>query len=172
MKRIRRRGEIIKRKRIVEVMMIVMGCNSGGVKDPEKVFLSDMVNLGKGFLEVFVSFGDMVSGRLGIKAETKKSDIEKYFTDIEKTMISVKEKLQAEVAKNGNYVKIKEVFDQFITGTLDKIAEGAKKAASGATGGAVIGSSAKNEDAAPGEVASVNALVEGIKTIVAVVHEK
>ncbi|WP_376984250.1 variable large family protein (plasmid) [Borrelia recurrentis] len=160
-------------KGIMVLVMVMMGCNSGGVsggvRDPEKVFLSEMVNLGKGFLDVFVSFGDMITGTLGIKADTKKSDIGKYFTDIEKTMISVKEKLQTEVAKNGNYVKIKEVVDQFITGTLDKIAEGAKKASSGAAGGAVLGSSVKNEDAAPGEVASVNALIEGIKTIVAVV---
>ncbi|WP_242400620.1 variable large family protein, partial [Borrelia crocidurae] len=46
---------------------MVMGCNSGG-RDPEKVFLSEMVNLGKGFMEVFVSFGDMITGTLGIKA--------------------------------------------------------------------------------------------------------
>ncbi|ETZ17219.1 Variable outer membrane protein [Borrelia duttonii CR2A] len=50
------------------MMMVVVGCNSGGVKDPEKVFLSEMVNLGKGFLDVFVSFGDMITGILGIKA--------------------------------------------------------------------------------------------------------
>ncbi|AFI31958.1 hypothetical protein Q7M_1570 (plasmid) [Borrelia crocidurae str. Achema] len=49
------------------LVMVVMGCDSGGVKDSEKVFLSEMVNLGKGFMEVFVSFGDMVEGILGIK---------------------------------------------------------------------------------------------------------
>ncbi|ETZ17155.1 Variable outer membrane protein [Borrelia duttonii CR2A] len=58
------------------MMVVVMRCNSGGVsgevKDPEKMFLSDIANLGKGFLDVFVSFGDMVTGTLGIKAETKK----------------------------------------------------------------------------------------------------
>ncbi|ETZ17174.1 Variable outer membrane protein [Borrelia duttonii CR2A] len=78
MNRMRMKGIIL--------MMIVMGCNSGGVKDPEKVFLSEMVNLGKGFLDVFVSFGDMIIGTLGIKADMKKSDIGKYFSDIEKSM--------------------------------------------------------------------------------------
>ncbi|AHH07688.1 Variable outer membrane protein (plasmid) [Borrelia crocidurae DOU] len=66
-----------------------------------------MVNLGKGFLDVFVSFGDMVSGTLGIKSDTKKSEIGKYFSDIKKTMISVKSKLSTVVAENGDYPKVK-----------------------------------------------------------------
>ncbi len=73
----------------------------------------------------------MVTDTLGINVDTKKEDIGKYFTNIEKTMISVKENLLAEVAKNGNYIKIKEVVDTFITDTLDRIAAGAKEAASG-----------------------------------------
>ncbi|WP_155807019.1 variable large family protein [Borrelia crocidurae] len=161
----RREGR--ERRRIVMVMM-VMGCNSGGI-DPEKVFLSEMVNLGKGFMEVFVSFWDMITGTLGIKADTKKSDIGKYFTDIEKTMISVKEKLQAEVAKNGKYEKFKIVVEQFITGTLDKIAEGAKEAASGAIGNDAIGNAVKDQVAVPAKFDSVNALVKGIKIIVGIV---
>ncbi|ACH94094.1 variable large family protein [Borrelia duttonii] len=154
------------------MVMMMMGCNSGGVKDPEKVFLSEMVNLGKGFLDVFVSFGDMITGTLGIKAETKKSDIGKYFSDIEKTMISVKEKLQSEVVKNGNYEKVKTVVEHFITGTLDKIVAGVKEAAKGATGDIAIGNAVKNEDAKPAEAASINALVKGIKEVVDVVLKK
>ncbi|ETZ17627.1 Variable outer membrane protein [Borrelia duttonii CR2A] len=44
------RGKRMKRivKGIMVMMMIVMRCNSG-VKDPEKVFLSEMVNWGKDF---------------------------------------------------------------------------------------------------------------------------
>ncbi|AHH04482.1 Variable outer membrane protein (plasmid) [Borrelia nietonii YOR] len=95
--------------------------------------------MGKGFLDVFTSLSDMVSGAFGIKADTKKSDIGKYFTDIETTMNTVKKKLQEEVTKNGNYSKLKTVVDKFITNTLDKIAEGAKTAASGATGDDKIG---------------------------------
>ncbi|ETZ17131.1 Variable outer membrane protein [Borrelia duttonii CR2A] len=53
--------------RVIILMMVMMGCNSGG-RDPEKVFLSEMVNLGKGFLDVFVSFGDMITGTLGDKS--------------------------------------------------------------------------------------------------------
>ncbi|AHH07103.1 Variable outer membrane protein (plasmid) [Borrelia crocidurae DOU] len=160
------------RIRVIIVMMMVMGCNSGGVKDAEKVFLSEMVNLGKGFMEVFVSFGDMITGTLGIKAETKKSEIGKYFSDIADTMESVKNKLQAEVAKNSKYEKVKTVVDEFITGTLDRIATGAKEAAKGATTDAAIGNAKQNEDAVPGDIASVNSLVKGIKEIVGVVLKK
>ncbi|AHH07667.1 Variable outer membrane protein (plasmid) [Borrelia crocidurae DOU] len=71
---------------MIVMMMIVMGCNSGGGKEPEKVFLSEVVNLGKGFLDVFVSFGDMITETLGIKADTKKSEIGGYFTKIAETM--------------------------------------------------------------------------------------
>ncbi|WP_041177885.1 variable large family protein [Borrelia duttonii] len=153
------------------MMMVMMGCNSGGVKDPEKVFLSEMVNLGKGFLDVFVAFGDMITETLGIKAETKKSDIGKYFSDIEKTMNSVKEKLQEEVSKNGQYEKVRKVVEEFISGTVDKIAAGAKEAALGASGGGseVIGSAVKNGDASPSELRSVKSLVKGIKEIVEIV---
>ncbi|AHH13368.1 Variable outer membrane protein (plasmid) [Borrelia hermsii YBT] len=155
---------------IMTLFMVLVSCNSGGVaEDPKTVYLTSIANLGKGFLDVFVTFKDMVTGAFGIKADTKKSDIGKYFTDIEKTMTTVKKKLQDEVANNGNYEKVKTVVDKFIIGTLDKIAAGAKEAAKGATGSDVIGNAVKNEDAVPAEVASVNSLVKGIKEIVGVV---
>ncbi|WP_431520782.1 variable large family protein [Borrelia miyamotoi] len=144
----------------------MIGCNNGGGEDPQKVFLTSIANLGKGFLDVFVTFGDMITGAFGIKAETKKSDVGKYFTDIETTMKTVKEKLQAEVAANGNYEKVKTVVDQFITETLDKIASGAKKAAGGATDGASIGGVVKSNAGTSVDATSVNALVKGIKEIV------
>ncbi|UPA14206.1 variable large family protein (plasmid) [Borrelia turicatae 91E135] len=131
-----------------------------------------MANLGKGFLDVFTSLSDMVAGAFGIKADTKKSDIGQYFTDIEKTMTSVKEKLQTEVAKNGNYLKVKSVVDTFITETLDKIAEGAKTAAKGATGDVIGNATATGHGATPASKDSVVSLVKGIKTIVEVVLKK
>ncbi|QFP42637.1 hypothetical protein F9Y90_06000 (plasmid) [Borrelia miyamotoi] len=161
-----------KRKKVSAIIMtlfLIIGCNNGGGEDPQKVFLTSIANLGKGFLDVFVTFGDMVTGAFGIKAETKKSDVGKYFTDIETTMKTVKDKLNNVVAENSNYPKVKEVVDQFITGTLDKIAEGAKKAASGAVGSDAIGNTVKDQAAVPAEFKSVNALVKGIKEIVDVV---
>ncbi|UPA19165.1 variable large family protein (plasmid) [Borrelia puertoricensis] len=114
----------------------------------------------------------MITGAFGIKTDTKKEDIGNYFTSIEKTMTSVKKKLQTEVAKNGNYSKIKSVVDTFITETLDKIAEGAKTAASGATSSDAIGNAVKDQEATPVDAISVNPLVKGIKEIVGVVLKK
>ncbi|WP_434757259.1 variable large family protein [Borrelia puertoricensis] len=153
-------------------LFLLLSCGSGSTsaEDPKTTFLNSIANLGKGFLDVFTSLSDMISGALGIKADTKKSDIGKCFSDIENTMTSVKKKLQTEVAKNGNYLKIKEVVDTFITGTLDKIAEGAKEASKGATGSdAIGGATSAGQDAAPADTESVNALVKGIGQIVGVV---
>ncbi|AHH11265.1 variable large family protein (plasmid) [Borrelia coriaceae] len=150
---------------------LFLSCNNG-IEDlqKEKDFLSSLANLGKGFLDVFVSFGDMVTDTLDIKADTKKEDIGKYFINIEKTMISVKEKLQAEVAKNG-YEKVKAVVDKFIIDVLDKIAEGSKKAAIGVGDAGVISNASESsgQEAEPAQAESVNALVKGIKTMVSVV---
>ncbi|ANF34638.1 Variable large protein 15/16 (plasmid) [Borrelia turicatae] len=156
---------------LLMTLFLLLSCGSGSskVEDPKTLFLTSIANLGKGFLDVFTSLSDMVAGAFGIKAETKKSDIGKYFTSIETTMNTVKKKLQEKVATNGNYSKLKSVVNTFITGTLDKIAAGAKTAATGATTDVVIGNAKQNEDAAPGETASVNSLVKGIKTIVGVV---
>ncbi|WP_025401623.1 variable large family protein [Borrelia crocidurae] len=153
---------------VMMVVMMVMGCNSGGVKDAEKVFLSDIANLGKGFLDVFVSFGDMVTGTLGIKADTKKSDIGGYFSKIAETMKEVREKLGKILEENGKYEKVKGKVEEFI-GKIGKIEEGAKEAGKGATGDIAIGNAVKNEDAVASEQDSVKFLVKGIKEIVRLV---
>ncbi|XXG16425.1 variable large family protein (plasmid) [Borrelia puertoricensis] len=154
-------------------LFLLLSCGSGttNMEDPKTTFLTSIANLGKGFLDVFTSLSDMIAGTFGINAETKKSDIGNYFTSIETTMTSVKKKLQDQVAKNGNYSKLKTVVDTFITNTLDKIAAGAKEAAKGATGDDKIGGATKDsgQDPAPADAESVNALVKGIKTIVDVV---
>ncbi|ASJ27672.1 variable large family protein [Borrelia turicatae] len=157
---------------LLMTLFLLLSCGSGSAKaeDPKTLFLTSIANLGKGFLDVFTSLSDMITGAFGIKAETKKSEVGKYFTDIANTMTSVKEKLNTVVTAHGNYPKVKSVVDTFITNTLDKIADGAKTAASGATSSDAIGNAVKaGQDAAPAEVASVNALVKGIKDIVGVV---
>ncbi|AHH05642.1 variable large family protein (plasmid) [Borrelia miyamotoi] len=147
-------------------LFLIIGCNNGGGEDPQKVFLTSIANLGKGFLDVFVIFGDMITGAFGIKAETKKSEVGQYFTDIETTMKTVKDKLNDVVAKNGNYPKVKTAVDGFVA-ILDKIGNGAKKAAAGATGGAAIGEVVKSDAAGNGpDAGSVKNLVVGIKEIV------
>ncbi|WP_434757467.1 variable large family protein (plasmid) [Borrelia puertoricensis] len=148
--------------------MLLLGCGSGttNMEDPKITFLTSIANLGKGFLDVFTSLFDMVAGALGIKADTKKSDIGNYFTFIEKTMNSVKEKLNTVVAENSKYSKLKEVVDTFITDTLDKIAEGAKTAATGAAGNAISEVVKSNASGDGADAESVKNLVKGIKEIV------
>ncbi|UPA14375.1 variable large family protein (plasmid) [Borrelia turicatae 91E135] len=152
-------------------LFLLLSCGSGSAKteDPKTLFLTSIANLGKGFLDVFTSLSDMVAGAFGIKADTKKSEVGKYFNDIANTMNTVKAKLNDVVAKNDNYPKVKSVVDTFITNTLDKIADGAKIAATGATGSDAIGNAVKDTDAAPANKDAVNTLVKGIKTIVGVV---
>ncbi|XXG16463.1 variable large family protein (plasmid) [Borrelia puertoricensis] len=153
-------------------LFLLLSCGSGStnMEDPKTTFLTSIANLGKGFLDVFTSLSDMVAGALGIKAETKKSDIGKYFSDIEKTVTSVKKKLNTVVAENGNYPKIKEVVDNFITNTLDKIADGAKEAAKGAEGNESIANvAAQNGEGVAGDANSVKFLSEGMRKIVEVV---
>ncbi|UPA11485.1 variable large family protein (plasmid) [Borrelia parkeri] len=156
---------------LLMTLFLLLGCGSGSTKteDPKTTFLTSIANLGKGFLDVFTSLSDMITGAFGIKADTKKSDIGKYFTDIETTMNTVKKKLQDEVAKNGNYSKLKTVVDTFITNILDKIAAGAKEAAKGATGDAIGNATSAGHGATPASKDSVVSLVKGIKTIVEVV---
>lgn len=145
-----------------------MGCNSegsaGASGDTKTAFLESISNLGKGFLDIFVAFGDMVSGTLGIKADTTKGQIGAYFTKIAETMGKVKEKLKG-LESNANYEKIKGKVDEFVK-TIESIEAGANKAASGASDGAAIGDVVEANAGTSVDEKSVKSLVEGIKAIV------
>ncbi len=132
-------NKIIKRSLVIMMIMGIMGCNNGVAElEKENEFLSSIANLGKGFLDVFVTFGDMITDTLGIKADTKKSEIGAYFIKIENTMKTVKAKLGKIVGEYGNYPKVKEKVEEFV-GKISKIEEGAKAAASGTNGTGAIG---------------------------------
>ncbi|WP_051428644.1 variable large family protein [Borrelia coriaceae] len=162
----------IKVKSICATLFIslFLSCNNG-IEELEKKnqFLNSIANLGKGFLSVFTALGDMVTDTLGIKTDTTKDAIGKYFTNIATTMKSVKEQLNAIMAENGNYAKVKEKVNEFIK-TIEKIEEGAKTAAGGARGSDAIGGATKSgQDAASAKKDSVNLIVNGLKAIVGVV---
>ncbi|WP_276326103.1 variable large family protein [Borrelia hermsii] len=106
-----------------------------------------------------------ISGDLKAKVTATKTESKTF---LEKPK-SKSDTLGKEGATDGNCAKVKTVVDKFITGTLDKIAAGAKEAAKGATGAIAIGGATAGQDAAPAEAASVNALVKGIKIIVGIV---
>ncbi|ETZ17518.1 Variable outer membrane protein [Borrelia duttonii CR2A] len=125
-----------------------------------------MVNLGKGFLDAFMSFGDMVTERLEIKEDINKSGIGAYFSKIENTMKTPKVKLGKILEEYGSYEKVKVKVEGFI-GKISKIEEGAKKVALGANGSAVIGEVVKSGAGVNSpDVDSIKNLVGGIKEIV------
>ncbi|ETZ17058.1 Variable outer membrane protein [Borrelia duttonii CR2A] len=115
-----------------------------------------------------MSFGDMITGTLGIKAETKKNEIGAYFSKIAETMKVVKVKLGEIIEKNGHYPKVKEKVEEFIE-KISKIEEGAKEAALGASGNDTIGNAVKDQAAKAADITSVSKLVKGIKGIVGMV---
>ncbi|ETZ17622.1 Variable outer membrane protein [Borrelia duttonii CR2A] len=161
---------------IVMMMMVMMGCNSGGVAEGEEgknKFLQSLVNVSEEFLNVFTSFGEMVGSVLGLNVNSKKSDVGKYFKTVQGTVKGVKTGLNKIVAemkeeKNPNLEATESVVKKLVSETLDKIITGAKTA-SEAIGNVsdLVGDVATDAGVAAG--AEVNKLIEGIKGIVEVV---
>ncbi|AHH07848.1 Variable outer membrane protein (plasmid) [Borrelia crocidurae DOU] len=157
--------------------MVMMGCNSGGVKEGEEgknKFLKSLVNVSNDFLNVFTSFGEMVGSVLGLNVDSKKSDVGKYFKKVQGTVQGIKVGLNKIVSdmkkeKNPNVEATATAVKTLVESKLDKIISGAKTA-SEAIGNAndLIGNVASA--AAGGAVGiGVNELLKGIKDIVEVV---
>ncbi|WP_038368380.1 variable large family protein [Borrelia duttonii] len=157
-----------------------MGCNSGGVggEEGKNKFLQSLVNVSEEFLNVFTSFGDMVGSVLGLNVNSKKSDVGKYFKTVQETVEEVKTGLNKIVAemkeeKNPNAEATEAAVKKLVTGTFDKIIEGAKTAseAIGTSGDDLLGNvAAGGAGAAAGVSGSeIDSLVKGIKGIVDVV---
>ncbi|AHH11549.1 variable large family protein (plasmid) [Borrelia coriaceae] len=154
-------------------IFLFLSCNNGAVEElkKEKDSILSISNLRQGFLDIFTSFSDMITNILGIKAETKKSEIGAYFNKIADTMTLVKKKLKSEIANNENYATVKTDVDEFIK-TIEKIEEGANYAAKGAEGNDPIANVAPGGDDKAGVPGDVDGLVKGIKGIVDVVLGK
>ncbi|AFI32064.1 Vlp protein, gamma subfamily (plasmid) [Borrelia crocidurae str. Achema] len=160
------------------MMVVVMGCNSGGVAGGEEgknKFLQSLVKVSNEFLNVFTSFGEMVGSVLGLNVNSKKSDVGKYFKTVEGTVQGIKDGLNKIVAemkaeKNLNAEATDTAVKTLVENTLDKIIAGAKTVgdAVGITGDELIGSvAADNAGGTAGD--KVKKIVEGIKVIVEVV---
>nr|WP_025408867.1 variable large family protein [Borrelia coriaceae] len=157
---------------------LFLSCNNG-IEELEKrnTFLSSLANLGNDFLSVFTSFGDMFSSSLGLKADSKKSDVATYFKKVQDTLENTKTALNKIVTdmktqENPNAAGV-ETAVTTLNEKLNKIIEGAK-IASGAIGDAgdqLIGNVAKGggSDKAGVVGTEVDKLVKGIKTIVDIV---
>ncbi|AHH07886.1 hypothetical protein BCD_1820 (plasmid) [Borrelia crocidurae DOU] len=121
----------------------------------------------------FYFFWEMVGSVLGLKTDSKKSDVAAYFKTVQDTVQGAKDGLNKIVAdmkkeSNPNAAATETAVGKLVSETLDKIIEGAKTA-SEAIGDAseLIGNvAAQNNGGAPGEVKS---LIKGIKYIVGVV---
>ncbi|ACH94109.1 variable large family protein [Borrelia duttonii] len=162
------------------MVVVVMGCNSGGVAGGEEgknKYLQSLVNVSNGFLNVFTSFGEMVGSVLGLNVNSKKSDVGKYFKAVQETVQGTKDKLEKIVAemkeeKNPNAEATATVVKTLVESKLDKIIEGAKTV-SEAIGDSsdFIGNVAAggNDDNAGVVGIDINKLVNGVKSVVDVV---
>ncbi|ETZ17197.1 Variable outer membrane protein [Borrelia duttonii CR2A] len=159
-------------------MMVMMGCNSGGVLEAEQgknKFLQSLVNVSNEFLNVFTSFGEMVGSVLGLKVDSKNSDVGNYFKKVQGTVQGTKDglnKIVSEMRKEGNpnLAATESAVNKLVSEALDKIIEGAKEAseAIGIAGDELLGNVAA---AGSGGVVGdgVEKIVKGIKGIVEVV---
>ncbi|AMR76054.1 Variable large protein (plasmid) [Borrelia hermsii] len=151
------------------------------MEDPQSKFLKSVIDLGNNFLNVFTSFGDIVSKVLGFSTETKKSDVGAYFKTVQDTIQGTKDKLNKIVADmkregNPNASATETAVKTLIDNTLDKIIDGAKTVSEAiGDAGDSIGDVVKGGAAGVGtkaEEASVKPLSEGIGKIVDVVLGK
>ncbi|WP_206741892.1 variable large family protein [Borrelia crocidurae] len=127
------------------VVMMVMGCNSGGVSEgkvnleAKNSFLESLVAIGEGFQEIFASFGNAVGNAFGftiVKSGDSRSKIGEHFKKIGDGLTTTKNKLnelkvKISEAKNvdgdtiefvkGSIKGANDVFDKLIV-ALTKIA--------------------------------------------------
>ncbi|WP_025401671.1 variable large family protein [Borrelia crocidurae] len=161
---------------MVMMVVMVMGCNSGGVLEEEQgknKFLQSLVNVSNEFLNVFTSFGEMVRSVLGLNVDSKKSDVGNYFKKVQDTVQGIKDGLNKIVSemkaeKNPNSEATATAVKTLVESKLDKIIEGAKTA-SEAIGDAndPIGNIAQNASGVAGT--GIEKLIKGIKDIVDIV---
>ncbi|APT00394.1 hypothetical protein Bmayo_05070 (plasmid) [Borreliella mayonii] len=171
---------------LLTAFIVFINCksNAGEVSntnDPEKEFYQSIIKLGNGFLDVFTSFGGLVADAFGLKADPKKSEVQKYFTSIatklETTISSLaslpKGNGEGTTGKTGNDTAndagnavdsaIKEISEM-----LKAIADAAKEAAKAASGGDTSIGNVVSDAAAAGaaDASSVQGIAKGMKAIV------
>ncbi|AFI32011.1 variable large family protein, partial [Borrelia crocidurae] len=165
---------------MVMMVVMVMGCNSGGVAEGEgessqSKFLKSIIGLRNEFLNVFTSFGDMVGGILGfnaVKSDDKRSKVGEHFKTIGDGLKSTKDKLDV-LAKDITSIPYTDTtaVESIIKGTsevisklivsLIKLSEVTKEDASIGNAGA-DGSAA----AVSANVTDVNTVIEEVRSII------
>ncbi|AHH11638.1 variable large family protein (plasmid) [Borrelia coriaceae] len=154
---------------------LFLACNNG-IEELEKrnTFLSSLANLGNDFLSVFTSFGDTLGGVLGFNAETKKSDVGKYFKNIENNLTTTKTKLEKIVddmknENNPNAIGVETEVKKLISEKLNKIIEGAKTISVAIGDASELIANVATGTAGGTAGGEVDNLVKGMKSIVEVV---
>ncbi len=165
--------------------MIVMGCNSGGVKGGEgKVnleaknsFLESLVKIGEGFQEIFASFGNAVGDVFGfgvVKSGDKRSKVGEHFDKIGKGLQVTKDKLDylsKEIVSNPHTAtKGVEVVINSASKVIAKLIGALTKLAGVTNDSAVIGESA-TDNAIGAAADDVNVVIAGVKEIIEVAKE-
>ncbi|AFI31924.1 variable large family protein [Borrelia crocidurae] len=171
---------------ILMMVMMVMGCNSGGVEGEGQVeakSLSEvLMEVGRSAGDAFYSFLELVSGSLGfsVTKETKKEDVGKYFNSLgEKIGVASEElekvavKASADVDKEGVLINkaIRAAVDSAKT-TLKGL-KGHLESLKGIGDGTVVGeaNNAEGEGTAPDD-AQLKAMFNGLKGIVEIAIEE
>ncbi len=165
------------------VMMIVMGCNSGGVKGGEGTggeegrggSLSEvLLEVGRSAENVFYSFVALISDTLGFNAtkDTKKQDVGEYFDNLSvkigsasKELEDVVKKAEGEGSKDGSIaVAIREAVNVAKTtlNTLKEHLESLKDIGDGA----VVGDAASNKEGVAADGDALNKVLKAFQGII------
>ncbi|WP_418457443.1 variable large family protein [Borreliella andersonii] len=154
--------------------------NAGEVSnanDPKNEFYQSIIKLGNGFLDVFTSFGGLVADAFGLKADPKKSEVQKFFqsiaTKIETTITSLtslpKENggSTGKTDGGGNEGAVDKAIKE-ISEKLKAIVDAAEAAAKAAAGDETSIGNVVNANAAAGtaDENSVRGIAKGMKAIV------
>ncbi|WP_051373849.1 variable large family protein [Borrelia hispanica] len=162
------------------VVMIVMGCNSGGVGGGEgKVdlakknsFLESLVAIGEGFQEIFVGFGSAVGDALGfnvVKSDDNRSKVGEHFKSIGDGLKNTKDKLDElskQIVSTSNAdTKGVEAVIQGTSAIITKLITSVTKL-SGTVGNTEIADGIAVAGSAPAEEASVKSFIEEVRSII------
>ncbi|AHH07076.1 Variable major protein (plasmid) [Borrelia crocidurae DOU] len=182
------KGEMINRVMIMMmfvVVMMVMGCNSGGVSEGKvdlarkNSFLESLVKIGEGFQEIFGVFGSAVGDALGfsvVKSGDSRSKVGEHFKKIGDGLTTTKNKL--------NELKVKISDAKSADGSTIKVVEDAIKGAndvfeqliaaltnlSGVAGNTPVGDNV-TDAAVPANAADVKIVIDNVKEIIAVAEK-
>ncbi|WP_421114468.1 variable large family protein (plasmid) [Borreliella americana] len=159
---------------LLATLIAFTNCKSDAGKTTSKddtvnKFYQSIIKLGNGFIDVFSSFGGLITDILGFKADPKKSDVKNYFDAIAKKLEETAKSLEKLTKDNEDIVE--NTVESAVTGTsgwLKEMIDAAKKAGekNGDAGESIGNVAAAGNNGAQGDAGSVKAIAGGMKGIV------